>query len=170
MSTNEPSPNPKPAGRNTRAAAAVKAFHEEERYGKDIYDWKLVKKMWPFLAPHRTLLVVSMVVIVFTAGGALVRPLIMRSAMDDGVGAGNGHKLMQAGLLLASVLVIEQVLGFVQMYAMQVAGARAMADLRARVFGFLHTRRLGFFDRTPVGRLVTRVTNDVDAIGEMFAS
>jgi ATP-binding cassette, subfamily B, multidrug efflux pump len=53
---------------------------------------------------------------------------------------------------------------------MQLAGARAMADLRAHVFGFLHTRRLGFFDRTPVGRLVTRVTNDVDAIGEMFSS
>ena len=53
---------------------------------------------------------------------------------------------------------------------MQLAGARAMADLRIHVFRFLHTRRLAFFDRTPVGRLVTRVTNDVDAIGEMFAS
>ena len=57
-----------------------------------------------------------------------------------------------------------------QMYSMQIAGARAMADLRAHVFRFLHTRSLGFFDRTPVGRLVTRVTNDVDAIGELFAS
>jgi len=161
---------PKSPGRNTRAADAVKAFHEEERYGKDVYDWKLVKKMWPFIAPHRHLLWLSLFVIVFTSGGALVRPLIMRSAMDDGVAAGNGHKLMQAGLLLAGVLVVEQVLGFFQMYAMQVAGARAMADLRGHVFRFLHRQRLGFFDRQLVGKLVSRVTNDVDAVLELFAS
>ncbi len=56
------------------------------------------------------------------------------------------------------------------MYLMQLAGARAMGDMRRHVFRFLHTRKLGFFDKTPVGRLVTRVTNDVDAINEMFAS
>jgi ATP-binding cassette, subfamily B, multidrug efflux pump len=160
----------KPPGRNTRAADAVKAFHEEERYGKDVYDWKLVKKMWPFIRPHRSLLWLSLVVIVFTSGGALVRPLIMRSAMDDGVAAGNAQKLMHAGLLLAGVLVVEQVLGFLQMYAMQVAGARAMADLRGHVFRFLHRQRLGFFDRQLVGKLVSRVTNDVDAVLELFAS
>src|ERR1041384_7827196 len=160
----------KAPGRNTRVADAVKAFHEEERYGKDVYDWKLAKKMWPFIKPHRRLLWLSFVVIVFTSGGALVRPLIMRSAMDDGVAAGNGQKLMQAGLWLAGVLVVEQVLGFLQMYAMQVAGARAMADLRGHVFRFLHRQRLGFSDRQLVGKLVSRVTNDVDAVLEPFAS
>jgi ATP-binding cassette, subfamily B, multidrug efflux pump len=158
------------AGRNTRAAAAVKAFHEEERYGKNVYDWALAKKMWPFIAPHRNLLWISLVVIVFTSGGALVRPLIMRAAMDEGVAAGNGQKLMQAGLMLAGVLIVEQVLGFVQMYAMQVAGARAMSDLRGHVFRFLHRQRLGFFDKQLVGKLVSRVTNDVDAVLELFAS
>lgn len=170
MSTPASDGAPKSPGRNTRAAAAVKAFHEEERYGNQLYDWKLAKKMWPFIAPHRHLLWISLVVIVFTSGGALVRPLIMRSAMDDGVAAGNGQKLMQAGLLLAGVLVVEQVLGFLQMYAMQVAGARAMADLRGHVFRFLHRQRLGFFDRQLVGKLVSRVTNDVDAVLELFAS
>ena len=56
------------------------------------------------------------------------------------------------------------------MYWMQIAGARAMAALRRRVFSFLHGRKLAFFDRTPIGRLVTRVVNDVDAVGEMFSS
>jgi ATP-binding cassette subfamily B protein len=55
-------------------------------------------------------------------------------------------------------------------YTVQISGARAMADLRREVFWFLHGRRLAFFDRQPVGRLVTRVTNDVDAILELFAS
>src|SRR6201999_4681454 len=73
-------------------------------------------------------------------------------------------------LTILLMLIVEQTIAFPQMYLMQITGARAMADLRLHVFRFLHTRRLGFFDRTPVGRLVTRVTNDVDAINEMFAS
>jgi ATP-binding cassette, subfamily B, multidrug efflux pump len=155
--------------RNVKAAAAVKAFHEEERFGK-AYDLQLVKKIWPFVAPHQKLLWLSLVVILFTSGGALVRPLIMRSAIDDGVVAGNQQMLMRGGLLLAGVLIIEQVLGFMQMYAMQVAGARAMSDLRSHVFRFLHRQRLGFFDKQLVGKLVSRVTNDVDAMLELFAS
>ena len=158
----------KPA-RNLKAAAALKAFHEEERFGK-AYDLELVKKIWPFVAPHQKLIWLSLVVILFTSGGALVRPLIMRSAIDDGVVAGNQQMLMRGGLLLAAVLIIEQVLGFMQMYAMQVAGARAMSDLRGHVFRFLHRQRLGFFDKQLVGKLVSRVTNDVDAMLELFAS
>lgn len=160
--------SPRP-GRNTRAAAALKAFHEEERYGK-AYDMQLIKKLWRFLEPHSKLLWLSLGVIVFTSSGALVRPLIMRQAIDQGVEAGNPAALMRGGLLLAGVLVLEQVLSFFQMYAMQVAGARAMADLRGHVFRFLHRQRLGFFDRQLVGKLVSRVTNDVDALQELFAS
>jgi ATP-binding cassette subfamily B protein len=59
---------------------------------------------------------------------------------------------------------------FVQVYTMQLAGARAMADLRSTIFRFFQRLKLRFYDRTPVGRLVTRATNDVDAVGELFAS
>jgi ATP-binding cassette, subfamily B, multidrug efflux pump len=159
----------KKPSRNVRAAAAVKAFHEEERFGK-AYDVELIKKAWPFVRPHQKLLWLSLVVILFTASAALLRPLIMRSTIDGGVLAGDAHKLMQGGLLLVGVLIVEQLLGFVQMYAMQVAGARAMSDLRGHVFEFLHRQRLGFFDRQLVGKLVSRVTNDVDAMLELFAS
>jgi ATP-binding cassette, subfamily B, multidrug efflux pump len=164
-----PAPAPVSAARNTRAAAAIRAFHEEERYGKS-YDLKLVKKSWPFVKPHQRLLWLSLAVVLFTASGSLLRPLIMRGAIDQGVVAGNGAKLMQGGFLLAGIMLVEQVFGFIQMYAMQVAGARAMADLRAHVFRFLHRQRLGFFDRQLVGKLVSRVTNDVDAMLELFAS
>jgi ATP-binding cassette, subfamily B, multidrug efflux pump len=159
---------PKPA-RNTRAAAAVKAFHEEERYGK-AYDLQLIKKLWPFVEPHQALLWISLAIVLFTSSGSMLRPLIMRTAIDEGVVAGNASKLMRGGFLLAGIMVVEQVLGFCQMYAMQVAGARIMADLRRHVFRFLHRQRLGFFDRQLVGKLVSRVTNDVDAILEVFTS
>ena len=63
-----------------------------------------------------------------------------------------------------------QVLSFAQMYTMQIVGARSMGDLRTHLFQFMQRLRLSYYDRTPVGRLVTRATNDVDAVGELFAS
>jgi ATP-binding cassette subfamily B protein len=84
--------------------------------------------------------------------------------------ARNATLLLRDGALLALLLVLIQSLQFVQMYTMQVAGARAMADLRSAVFRFFQTLRLRYYDRTPVGRLVTRGTNDVDSLGELFAS
>jgi ATP-binding cassette subfamily B protein len=152
-----------------RTERILRAFHEEERFGK-AYDARLSKRLWGYLLPYRLLLWASLGVILLTAAGALVRPLIMRSAIDGVVKNGDRVALFHGGILLASVLVTEQLLGLVQMYAMQVVGARAVADLRREVFEFLQKLRLGFFDKQLVGRLVSRVTNDTDAILEMFSS
>jgi len=152
-----------------RTERILKAFHEEERFGK-AYDARLTKRLWGYLVPYRLLLWASVIVILLTSASSLVRPLIMRSAIDSVVKDGNRVALFHGGLLLASVLLVEQILGLVQMYAVQVAGARAVADMRRELFEFLHGLRLGFFDKQLVGRLVSRVTNDTDAILEMFAS
>jgi ATP-binding cassette subfamily B protein len=90
--------------------------------------------------------------------------------IDEAVMKGDRDALVEIGLLFAGLLLAEQIFGFFHMYVMQIVGARAMADLRRHVFRFLHGRRLAFFDRQLVGRLVSRVTNDVDAILEAFAS
>jgi ATP-binding cassette subfamily B multidrug efflux pump len=152
-----------------RTERILKAFHEEERFGK-AYDARLTKRLWGYLKPYRLLLWASIVVILLTSASSLVRPLIMRAAIDGVVKNGDRVALFHGGVLLASVLLLEQILGLVQMYAVQVAGARAVSDMRREVFGFLHGLRLGFFDKQLVGRLVSRVTNDTDAILEMFAS
>jgi ATP-binding cassette subfamily B protein len=99
----------------------------------------------------------------------LVQPLVMgdvvhRAALKD------AHGLVRDGVLLAGLVLVSQLLNFAQVYTMQVAGARAMADLRSHIFQFFQRLQLRYFDRTPVGRLVTRATNDVDAVGELFAS
>jgi ATP-binding cassette subfamily B multidrug efflux pump len=161
---------PSPAGSEpTRAEQVLREFHEEYSLGR-AYDGRLLRRLWRFLSPHRRLMLLALAFVCLAAAGSLVRPVIMRDAIDDGVLRGDADALMRGGFWLAGVLVVEEVLLFIQMYAVQVAGARAMADLRRHVFAFLHRLRLGFFDRQPVGRLVTRVTNDVDAILELFAS
>jgi ATP-binding cassette subfamily B protein len=153
----------------TRAEAALSRFHEESKLEQS-YDIKNLGRIWPFVRPHARHLALSIGLLLLSSGLAMVRPLLMRAAFEGFDGADPQGTLTRCGLILGVVLLSEQLIAFPQMYFMQLAGARAMADLRRHVFQFLHTRRLGFFDRTPVGRLVTRVTNDVDAINEMFAS
>jgi ATP-binding cassette subfamily B protein len=155
----------------TRGARALKAFHEEDDDKKKTYDWRLIRRLWPFVRPYRGLLGISLVALLFLAALNLTRPLLMRMGLDaTGAGGAGQAGLLRAGMMLLGVIVAEQILVFLQMLAMQSVGARAMTELRVHIFAFLHTRRLGFFDSQPVGRLVTRVTNDVDALNEMFAS
>ncbi|MEP7123836.1 MAG: ABC transporter ATP-binding protein [Byssovorax sp.] len=162
-------PGKSPAKKATRAEAALSRFHEESKLEQS-YDVKNLGRIWPFVKPHGRHLALSITLLLVSSGLAMVRPLLMRAAFEGFDGADPQGTLTRCGLILGAVLLSEQLIAFPQMYFMQLAGARAMADLRRHVFTFLHTRRLGFFDRTPVGRLVTRVTNDVDAINEMFAS
>ncbi|WP_437937972.1 ABC transporter ATP-binding protein [Sorangium sp. So ce341] len=172
-SPRRPAPSSASRGRAAKKASrtedVLSRFHEEAQLG-EAYDARMLLRLWPFVRPQGKHLALSLALLIVTALLALLRPLIMRDALDAFDAPGGLDRLTRNGFLLTGIMLAEQSLAFPQLYLMQLAGARAMADLRARVFGFLHTRRLGFFDRTPVGRLVTRVTNDVDAIGEMFAS
>lgn len=133
-------------------------------------DWQLLRRIWPYLASERRLLALAMGFVLMVAVLGLVRPLVMRHAMDDGVLRHDQRLLFYGGLSVAALVVVEQLLGFAQVYATQLAGARSMARLRDALFQFLHRLPMTFFDRQPVGRLVARVTNDVDAIQELFAS
>jgi len=153
----------------TKTEALLDAFHEESALGK-AYDARLIRRLLPFVKPYRFILFLSLGLGFVTAGLALTRPWIMRQTIDLGVVAGDRHRLLQGGLTFAVIVVVEQILNFVQTITMQIAGARSMTDMRRHVFGFLHELRLRYFDEQPVGRLVTRVTNDVDAILELFSS
>ncbi len=150
--------------KKSRATDALNRFHEEGALGQ-AYDARMLVKTWPFVRPHASRLALSLGLLLVNAALGVARPLVMRDALNA-----PGASLTRSGIVVAIMLALEQSIAFPQMYLMQVGGAQAMADLRLHVFGFLHTRKLGFFDRTPVGRLVTRVTNDVDAIYEMFGS
>jgi ATP-binding cassette subfamily B multidrug efflux pump len=156
------------AGRD-KTEKILRAFHDEERFTKT-YDWKLAKQLWPYLTPYRWILIGAVVVLVVTALITLARPLVMKHGIDDVILKGDKSGMFSVGMLFAALLLGEQVLSFVQVYALQVVGARAMADLRRDLFSFLQSLRLGYFDNQLVGRLVSRVTNDVDAILEAFAS
>jgi ATP-binding cassette subfamily B protein len=151
----------------SRAAEKLKAFHEEGAMGK-AYDGRLLRRLWPFVKPHTRYIVISIVMLLLSTAVGLSRPIVMGHVVTNAASRDAGG-LMQSGAILAAQLVVMQLLSFAQIYSMQIAGARAMADLRVAIFQFLQRLQLRYYDRTPVGRLVTRATNDVDAVGELFA-
>jgi ATP-binding cassette subfamily B multidrug efflux pump len=155
----------RPAG---RAEQALRKFHEEGAIGK-VYDARLLRRLWPFVRPHASLIVTSLATLVVISGINLFRPLLMGDVVRQAA-RHDSSRLLRDGMGFVGLLVVTQVLTFAQMYAMQTAGARAMADLRSEIFRLFQKLRLRYYDRTPVGRLVTRATNDVDAISELFAS
>ncbi|MRG95287.1 ABC transporter ATP-binding protein [Polyangium spumosum] len=159
----------KAAPGKSRAEKALARFHEEDRLGEGL-DTRILAGLWPFIRPHAKWLVISLFLLLAGSGLAVLQPWLMGRTFDAFDQPDAARTLMQMGALILVLKLFEQSIAFPQVYLMQLAGARAAGDMRAHVFRFLHTRRLGFFDRTPVGRLVTRVTNDVDAINEMFAS
>lgn len=151
-----------------RKGKTLRDFHEEDRLG-GAYDSQLLRRLWPFMRPHAHYLWGSIAMVLVAAGLNLVRPVVMGRVVANAQTEEPGG-LLKHGITLALVVVGMQSLSFVQTYAMQIAGARSMADLRAHVFEFLQRLELRYYDKTPVGRLVTRATNDVDAVGELFAS
>jgi ATP-binding cassette subfamily B protein len=153
----------------SRTTRLLEAFHEEGALGK-AYDWTLLRRLWPYVAPYRGMIYASLLVGVLTAASSLLQPLFMRYLLDQGALAGNLARLTEGALYLGGLIIFERVLSFVQMYSVQIAGAKAISAMRTHVFKFLHELPLSFFDRQPVGRLVTRVTNDTDSILELFAS
>lgn len=155
----------------TRKEQRAQRLQFEARRSQDgLGDGNLLWRLWPFLRPERLLLTVAVVCSLLTSGLSLCRPLIMLWAIDRSVATKDEKLILLGGLAFAGAAIIEQVLGFVQTYATQIVGARAMADLRLHVFRFIGRLPQAFFDHQPVGRLVTRVTNDVDSIQELFNS
>jgi ATP-binding cassette, subfamily B, multidrug efflux pump len=161
-------PAPPTRGRAERAGRALRAFHDESAIGK-AYDARLLRRLWPWVRPHVSFIVVSLTMLLVIAAINLFRPLLLGDVVQQAA-VRDSSRLWRDGAGLALILVVTQTLTYVQMYTMQVAGARAMADLRGGIFDFFQKLRLRYYDRTPVGRLVTRATNDVDALSELFAS
>lgn len=159
-------PGAAPAARSK--GSTLRDFHEEERLERT-YDMQLLRRLWPFMRPHARYLYASMAMILLASAVSLTRPLVMGKLLSSAQSA-DPDTLMKYGILLAVIVIGTELIAFVQTYTMQIVGARAMADLRAHIFDFMQKLELRYYDRTPVGRLVTRATNDVDALNELFGS
>jgi len=134
------------------------------------YDAVLLKRLVPYLKPHATLLIISLLLMPVAAALGLAQPYLVKRAIDAMIVTQDAHALLVVVMLFGGALVLEFATRFALIYWMQLAGQRATAELRRAVFRRIQRLPIAFFDRTPVGRVVTRVTNDIDSLTELFSS
>ncbi|MGB9073708.1 MAG: ABC transporter ATP-binding protein [Terriglobales bacterium] len=156
---------------------------EEEILGK-AYDSRLMRRLLTYLRPYKWHVVVALVAIVLKSVADVLGPFLTKIAIDKYLAkVPNSHSwigdhlsdtaltgIAQIGGLYVGLLLFTFALEFVQTYLMQWTGQKVMFDLRRQIFRHLQHLHVGFFDKNPVGRLVTRVTTDVDALNEMFTA
>jgi ATP-binding cassette subfamily B protein len=154
------------------------AHHEEEQLGKG-YDAQLMRRLLRYLRPYKARVTLALVLVVVTSALGAAVPYFTKVVVDDYLLPGlSGAITPEAAfrgieftaLVFFAVLVAIFGLQVTEVLIMQLVGQKAMFDMRMEVFGHLQRLPMSFFDRNPVGRLVTRVTTDVDVIYELFAS
>lgn len=142
---------------------------EDEAVGK-AYDARLVRRLLLYVRPYRLLVVAALVLIAIESGMQLVGPMLTRWMIDSALPAKNAALVTQVALLFAASLLVQFGASYGETIFTNLLGQRVMRDLRSELFGHLQRLPISFFDRTPVGRLVTRVTSDVEALNELFTS
>ncbi|MBZ0253920.1 MAG: ABC transporter ATP-binding protein/permease [Candidatus Methylomirabilis sp.] len=143
--------------------------HEEEALGK-AYDARLVRRLWPFVRPQKTLLIGSIALLPVVTALELAQPYLVKVAIDAHITPGRLEGLGWIALAFLGALVGQFIFAFLDMYLMQLIGQRVVRDVRAALYDHVQTRAMRFFDRNPVGRLVVRLTNDPEVVNEMFAA
>ncbi|HND12875.1 MAG TPA: ABC transporter transmembrane domain-containing protein, partial [Pseudomonadota bacterium] len=129
----------------SRAEQKLAAFHDEDNIDKS-YDFQLLSRLWPFIKPHARYVVLSLLALVAVAGINLLRPILMGKVVGH-AGAKASDLLLRDGAILAGLVALSQLVSFAQIYSMQLAGAKSMADLRRHVFHFLQGLSMRFYDK-----------------------
>jgi ATP-binding cassette, subfamily B, multidrug efflux pump len=156
---------------------------EEEVLGK-AYDSRLMRRLLTYLRPYRWQVTIAIASIILKSFCDVLGPYLVKVAVDRYLAPVKGstsglwswlsprplHGIAQISVIYFGLLGFTFVFEFLQTYFMQWTGQKVMFDLRSQIFRHLQRMHVAFYDRNPVGRLVTRVTTDVDALNEMFTS
>lgn len=142
---------------------------EEDQLGK-VYDRVLMKRLIGYLKPYRLEVVLIGFLMVGSRGAEWLMPLLMKHGIDEYIGQGNLQGLKTIAIYYILLLVARFIFTYFEEYRMQMVGQKAMYDIRMSLFSHLQRLDVRFFDRNPVGRLMTRVMGDVEILKELFTS
>jgi len=156
----------------------MSTMHEEEALGK-AYDSRLMKRLLQYMAPYKWSVIVALALVAVVTPLELAPPVLFGKAIDWYLVPGFAYQIAIAkaklGLVWISlvylfVLAFDFLAQYIQIRIMQRVGQETMYDMRTEIFGRLQRLPMSYFDRNPVGRLMTRVTTDVDALNDLFAA
>ena len=143
--------------------------HDDQIMGK-VYDARLLKRLLRYLKPYRVTMALSLLLLTLYTGMQLLGPYITKIAIDRYITSKDLHGLNLMALAYLGSVVLGFFFLFIQGYLTEYTGQRAMHDLRTQIFAHLQKQDLAYFDRNPVGRLMTRTINDVETLNELFST
>ncbi len=144
-------------------------IYEDEIVGK-AYDRKLLARFIRYLRPYRWMVVWSLLLLPLIAATKLAQPWLIKIAIDSHITTGKMAGLPLLSLEYFALIIADGLLTYLEIYLLQYLGQRVMFDLRMELFSHIQGLSSSFMDRTPTGSLVTRVTSDVEVLGEMFTA
>jgi ATP-binding cassette subfamily B protein len=132
-------------------------------------DWNLLSRVMHYVKPYRSTFIIAAFLTIFLAGSALVLPILMQLTLDKYI-LGNNYNglILMVGLMIAQ-LAIQTVVQYYQTYSTNSLGQSVIRDLRKDVFNHIMSLRLKYFDRTPIGMLITRTVSDLETIADIFS-
>jgi ATP-binding cassette subfamily B protein len=149
--------------------AGADLVHEDEILGK-AYDARLMRRIVTYLKPYKLQVFLAFILIFASAVADLTVPYLTGYAVDNAISPNRPDLLVPIAAVFIGALVASFILRYVQSYIMQLIGQGVMYDLRQQIFSHLQHQSLSYFDRNAVGRLISRLTNDVDALNEFIGS
>ena len=144
-------------------------MQEEEILGK-AYDARLMRRMLRYLKPYGWHVAAAIGLSIVVSAMEAVRPYFVKVAVDVNIAQKDASGLLRTTLLFLVVMILRGALQYVNTYLTQWIGQRTIFDLRMEIFSYLQKLGLRFYDRNPIGRLITRVTIDVEVLNDMFSS
>jgi ATP-binding cassette subfamily B protein len=142
---------------------------EDEVLGK-AYDARLMKRLLGYIKPYMKYVVFAILMNIIVAAFGPVRPYLIKIAVDKYIANSNYSGLFYISLLLLTSLIFQSIIQYFLNYYTQYLGQKTIYDIRAQLFTHTQKLSLRFFDKTPIGRLVTRVTNDIESLNDLFSS
>ncbi|HXU24410.1 MAG TPA: ABC transporter ATP-binding protein [Tepidiformaceae bacterium] len=149
--------------------APALSFHEEEALGK-AYDSRLMRRLLAFAAPYRALIAIALFFLMIEGALQLVGPFLTQRVIDVAIPQHDYAAIRVAVTLYALSLLLELGTSYGQTWFTALLGQNVMRDLRLQLFSHLQRLPIAFFDRNPAGRLITRVTSDVETLNELFTA
>ncbi|HAK70657.1 MAG TPA: antibiotic ABC transporter ATP-binding protein [Cryomorphaceae bacterium] len=139
------------------------------KVGGKAFDFKLFLKVLGYAKPYQRLFTFSMILTVLLGALGTARPILIRQVIDDAILGYDAPMLLKLTFMLVGLLVIESIGQFGFMYAANWLGQSIIKDIRVELYDKLQTFRLQFYDKTPIGQLVTRVVSDIETISQIFS-
>jgi ATP-binding cassette subfamily B multidrug efflux pump len=132
-------------------------------------DWKLLKRVMRYVKPYNTVFIISAFLTIFLAASALVQPILMQKTLDDHILKDDHGGLVFMVELMIGMLIVQTAAQYYQTYMTNALGQSVIRDLRIDIFNHITSMRLKYFDRTPIGVLITRTVSDLETIADIFS-